>query len=79
MSKNRFRATTFRANATGEAITDSIAVMYPGKAVRCGPEARQLSPPFDDCNDLLLSSVPEMKRGWPENVIAHRKTKSAGH
>ena len=27
----------------------------------------------------LLSSVPEMKLGWLEDVIAHRKMESAGH
>ena len=65
--------------ATVRAIADSIAVMYQGEVVRYGPKASVLSPPFDDYTDLLLSSVPEMRIGWLEEVIAHRKMESAGH
>ncbi len=65
--------------ATVRAIADSIAVMYQGKVVRYGPKSQVLAPPFDDYTDLLLSSVPEMKLGWLEEVIAHRKMESAGN
>ncbi|WP_322867008.1 ABC transporter ATP-binding protein [Aquicoccus sp. G2-2] len=65
--------------ATVRAIADSIAVMYQGKVVRYGAKSDVLSPPFDDYTDLLLSSVPEMKLGWLEEVIAHRKMESAGN
>ncbi|MBB96612.1 MAG: ABC transporter [Rhodobacteraceae bacterium] len=65
--------------ATVRAIADSIAVMYQGKVVRYGPKSEVLAPPFDDYTDLLLSSVPEMKLGWLEDVLAHRKMESAGH
>jgi len=65
--------------ATVRAIADSIAVMYRGKVVRYGSKTQVLSPPFDDYTDLLLSSVPEMKLGWLEEVIAHRKMESAGN
>jgi peptide/nickel transport system ATP-binding protein len=65
--------------ATVRAISDSIAVMYQGSVVRYGPKSQVLSPPFDDYTDLLLSSVPEMKLGWLEEVIAHRKMESAGN
>jgi peptide/nickel transport system ATP-binding protein len=65
--------------ATVRAIADSIAVMYQGKVVRYGTKSEVLSPPFDDYTDLLLSSVPEMKIGWLENVIATRKMESAGN
>ena len=65
--------------ATVRAIADSIAVMYRGKVVRYGPKSQVLKPPFDDYTDLLLSSVPEMKLGWLEEVIAHRKMESAGN
>ncbi|MEM8691039.1 MAG: ABC transporter ATP-binding protein [Pseudomonadota bacterium] len=65
--------------ATVRAIADSIAVMYQGRVQRYGPKSEVLSPPFDDYTDLLLSSVPEMKLGWLEDVIAHRKMDSAGH
>ena len=65
--------------ATVRAIADSIAVMYQGEVVRYGSKTDVLSPPFDDYTDLLLSSVPEMKLGWLEEVIAHRKMESAGN
>ena len=65
--------------ATVRAISDSIAVMYQGEVVRYGPKSQVLSPPFDDYTDLLLSSVPEMKLGWLEEVIANRKMESAGY
>ncbi len=65
--------------ATVKAIADSIAVMYQGKVVRYGPKSEVLAPPFDDYTDLLLSSVPELKLGWLENVLEHRKMESAGN
>ncbi|WP_027259519.1 ABC transporter ATP-binding protein [Leisingera aquimarina] len=65
--------------ATVRAISDNIAVMYQGKVQRYGGKSKVLSPPFDDYTDLLLSSVPEMKLGWLEEVIANRKMESAGN
>jgi peptide/nickel transport system ATP-binding protein len=65
--------------ATVRAIADSIAVMYQGNVVRYGSRSDVLAPPFDDYTDLLLSAVPEMKLGWLEGVIAHRKMESAGN
>ncbi len=65
--------------ATVKAIADSISVMYRGAVVRYGPKSDVLSPPFDDYTDLLLSSVPEMRQCWLEEVIAHRKMESAGN
>lgn len=65
--------------ATVRAIADSIAVMYQGRVQRYGGKTEVLTPPFDDYTDLLLSSVPEMRLGWLEDVLAHRKMESAGH
>jgi peptide/nickel transport system ATP-binding protein len=65
--------------ATVRAIADRIAVMFKGRVVRYGTKTDVLSPPFDDYTDLLLSSVPEMKMGWLENVISTRKMESAGN
>ena len=65
--------------ATVKAIADSIAVMYQGSLVRYGPKSEVLAPPFDAYTDLLLSSVPEMKIGWLEDVLEHRRMESAGH
>jgi peptide/nickel transport system ATP-binding protein len=63
--------------ATVKAIADSIAVMYRGQLVRYGRKSDVLSPPFDDYTDLLLSSVPEMRQGWLEEVIGTRRMESA--
>jgi len=65
--------------ATVRAIADRIAVMYRGEVVRYGQKSGVLSPPFDDYTDLLLSSVPDMRLGWLEEVIANRKMESAGN
>ncbi|MDE3238782.1 MAG: ABC transporter ATP-binding protein [Paracoccaceae bacterium] len=65
--------------ATVKAIADSIAVMYRGEVVRYGTKTEVLAPPFDDYTDLLLSSVPEMRLGWLEEVIAHRRMEAAGN
>jgi peptide/nickel transport system ATP-binding protein len=65
--------------ATVRAIADSIAVMYQGRLIRYGGKTQVLSPPFDDYTDLLLSSVPEMRLGWLEDVIANRRMESAGN
>jgi peptide/nickel transport system ATP-binding protein len=65
--------------ATVKAIADRIAVMYRGQVVRYGSKTDVLTPPFDDYTDLLLSSVPELRLGWLEEVLAHRKMESAGN
>ena len=65
--------------ATVKAIADSISVMFQGEVVRYGPKSQVLAPPFDDYTDLLLSSVPEMRLGWLEEVIENRKMESAGN
>ena len=65
--------------ATVKAIADKIAVMYRGQVVRYGSKTDVLTPPFDDYTDLLLSSVPEMKLGWLEEVLASRKMESGGN
>ena len=65
--------------ATVKAIADKIAVMYRGQIVRYGSKTDVLTPPFDDYTDLLLSSVPEMKLGWLEEVLASRKMESGGN
>ncbi len=65
--------------ATVRAIADRIAVMHRGAVVRYGQKSDVLAPPFDDYTDLLLSSVPEMRPGWLEGVIAGRRMESAGN
>ncbi len=65
--------------ATVRAIADKIAVMYRGEVVRYGQKSDVLAPPFDDYTDLLLSSVPEMRLGWLEEVLGRRRMESAGN
>ncbi len=65
--------------ATVRAIADRIAVMYRGQVQRYGTKTDVLAPPFDDYTDLLLSSVPEMKLGWLEQVTRARKMASGGN
>ena len=63
--------------ATVRAIADSIVVMYQGKVVETGGKDEVLNPPHHDYTHLLLSSVPEMKVGWMEEVIEQRRMQSA--
>lgn len=63
--------------ATVTAISDSIAVMHQGRLVRYGRKREVLSPPFDNYTELLLSSVPEMRPGWLEDVVNSRIKTSA--
>ena len=53
--------------------------MYRGEVVRYGQKSDVLAPPFDDYTDLLLSSVPEMRLGWLEEVLGRRRMESAGN
>jgi peptide/nickel transport system ATP-binding protein len=57
---------------TVRALADDVAVMHQGKLVRYGPREKVLTPPFDDYTELLLSSVPEMRCGWLEDVLETR-------
>jgi len=66
-------------SAAPSMVSDAATVMYQGKVQRYGGKTEVLSPPFDDYTDLLLSSVPEMRLGWLEEVIANRKMESAGN
>ena len=63
--------------ATVRAIADSIVVMYQGQVVETGGKYEVLNPPHHDYTHLLLSSVPEMKLGWMEDVIEQRRMQSA--
>ena len=62
-----------------KAIADRIAVRFKGQVQRYGTKTDVLAPPYDEYTDLLLSSVPEMKLGWLEQVLAHRRMEGAGN
>ena len=54
-------------------IADRVAVMRDGEIVEAGPTAEVLRPPHHDYTDLLVRSVPDLKVGWLENVMEHRR------
>ncbi len=54
-------------------IADRVAVMRDGEIVEAGPTAEVLQPPHHDYTDLLLRSVPDLKVGWLETVMEHRR------
>ncbi len=54
-------------------IADKVAVMRYGEVVEAGATADVLRPPHHAYTDLLLSSVPDLRVGWLEEVMAHRR------
>ena len=53
-------------------IAHRTAVMLKGKIVRQGPTPEIFEPPFDPYTEKLLSSVPEMRTDWLEEVLSKR-------
>jgi peptide/nickel transport system ATP-binding protein len=56
--------------ATVRAVCDDIVVLYAGRKVESGATETLLAPPFHPYTDLLISSVPELRRGWLEQTAA---------
>ncbi|MGB5836062.1 MAG: ABC transporter ATP-binding protein [Albidovulum sp.] len=61
------------------AIADDVAVMQNGRIVEQGPKPAIFAPPWDDYTHLLISSTPEMRTGWLEEVLAERRMEAAGN
>ncbi len=59
--------------ATVKAIADVIVVMHRGGIVQQGPKDQVLRPPHHPYTELLLSSVPEMRTDWLDEVLAARR------
>jgi peptide/nickel transport system ATP-binding protein len=53
-------------------IANKVAVMLRGKMVAAGETAEVFAPPFHPYTELLLSSVPEMRSDWLDEVLARR-------
>ena len=51
--------------STVRAIADEVVVMHRGRIVEQGKKAAVFRTPHEPYTDLLLSSVPEMRVGWP--------------
>lgn len=54
------------------AIADKVAVMHQGKIVRYGARKQVFAPPYDDYTAKLLSSVPDMRSDWLDDIISKR-------
>ncbi|MEM6902549.1 MAG: ABC transporter ATP-binding protein [Pseudomonadota bacterium] len=63
--------------STVAALADRIAVMYMGEIVELGPTAEVLQPPSHPYTNLLLKSVPEMRTGWLEDLLASGELEAA--
>jgi peptide/nickel transport system ATP-binding protein len=64
--------------ATVRAICDDIVVMYAGHKVEAAPRAAMAQPPHHPYADLLAASVPELRRGWLDELGDARFSAPAG-
>ncbi|MEH3046323.1 ABC transporter ATP-binding protein [Sphingomonas adhaesiva] len=58
--------------ATVKALCDEIVVLYKGTRVEHGACATYAAAPYHPYTDLLIASVPEMRRGWLADETARR-------
>jgi peptide/nickel transport system ATP-binding protein len=58
--------------STVRRIADRVAVMRHGTLVAEGPLLKVFAPPYHPYTDLLLSSVPEMRLDWLDDVVKRR-------
>ncbi|RME65270.1 MAG: ABC transporter ATP-binding protein, partial [Alphaproteobacteria bacterium] len=56
--------------ATVRAVSDRIVVLYEGRKVEEGSSSAFAAPPFHPYTDLLIASVPQMRKGWLEESRA---------
>ena len=54
-------------------IAHRTAVMLRGEIIAQGPTADVFAPPFHPYTEKLLSSVPELRTNWLEEVLARRR------
>ena len=70
---------------TVKRIANKVAVMLKGELVAAGATAEVFSPPYHPYTELLLSSVPQMRADWLDEVLSRRTamarmpTRSAVH
>jgi peptide/nickel transport system ATP-binding protein len=53
-------------------IADRVAIMRDGRLVAEGPLHQVFAPPYHPYTELLLSSVPEMRPDWLDEVVRRR-------
>jgi peptide/nickel transport system ATP-binding protein len=54
-------------------IANKVAVMYKGQMVAYGPTQQVFNPPYHPYTELLLSSVPEIRSDWLDEVLKKRR------
>ena len=59
-------------------IANKVAVMLKGRLVDGGETASVFAPPYHPYTELLLSSVPEMRPDWLDEVLGQRHNISTG-
>ena len=64
--------------STVRAVCDQIVVLYSGHKVESGSRQALMMPPFHPYTELLISSVPELRCGWLEQIAAPRQLPSIG-
>ncbi|HZZ61540.1 MAG TPA: ABC transporter ATP-binding protein [Roseiarcus sp.] len=62
---------------TVKRIANKVAVMLKGKVVASGDTATVFAPPYHPYTELLLSSVPETRPDWLDEVLAKRARAAA--
>jgi peptide/nickel transport system ATP-binding protein len=60
---------------TVKRIANKVAVMLKGQLVAYGETAKIFNPPYHPYTELLLSSVPEMRADWLDEVLSKRTPK----
>ena len=54
-------------------VANKVAVMYKGQLVAYGPTQQVFNPPYHPYTELLLSSVPEIRPEWLDEVLRKRR------
>jgi peptide/nickel transport system ATP-binding protein len=62
---------------TVKRIANKVAVMRKGRVVASGDTASVFAPPYHPYTELLLSSVPEMRSDWLDELLAKRRGAAA--
>jgi peptide/nickel transport system ATP-binding protein len=58
-------------------IANKVAAMLKGKLVASGPIQQVFNPPFHPYTELLLSSMPEIRPDWLDEVLRRRRRRAA--
>jgi peptide/nickel transport system ATP-binding protein len=58
-------------------VANKVVVMLRGQMVAGGETASVFAPPYHPYTELLLSSVPEMRADWLDEVLARRQARAS--